>query len=219
MRLSAARTLVAVVVLVSSVAFVSSPLWSQDVDPQSLVGDWSGTWTITPDQGKESSDVYLLKIERVEGGKVYGKGDYAAGGLQSFKLEGTLDGNRLKFGATELVIADNRMQGQSTRNKAKISLVKTTCPDSASLIGEWGGEAKYAREGGYRATYHLNITHVLCDAVWGTWEFSYERSSKGPFKGRVDGNKLTYGQMTLEIRDNQMTGGFPAWNVALSKKK
>jgi hypothetical protein len=66
MRLSAARTLVAVVVLVSSVAFVSSPLWSQDVDPQSLVGDWSGTWTITPDQGKESSDVYLLKIERVE---------------------------------------------------------------------------------------------------------------------------------------------------------
>jgi hypothetical protein len=38
-------------------------------------------------------------------------------------------------------------------------------------------------------------------------------------KGRVYGNKLTYGQMTLEIRDNQMTGGFPAWNVALSKKK
>jgi len=25
--------------------------------------------------------------------------------------------------------------------------------------------------------------------------------------------------VTLEIRDNQMTGGFPAWNVVLSKKK
>ena len=30
---------------------------------------------------------------------------------------------------------------------------------------------------------------------------------------------VVLGPVTLEIRDNQMTGGFPAWNVALSKKK
>ncbi len=110
------------------------------------------------------------------------------------------------------------MQGRSSRNNAKISLVKTKCPDSARLIGEWGGEAKATSEGGYRATYFLTITHALCDTVWGTWEFSYQQSSKGPFKGRINGNQLTYGSTTLEIRDNQMTGGYPSWRVFLMKK-
>ena len=111
------------------------------------------------------------------------------------------------------------MQGLSTRNKAKISLVKTKCPDSASLLGEWQGEARFASEGGYRATYYLTITHALCDTVWGTWEFTYERSSKGPFRGHIEGNQLTYGSMTLEIQDKQMTGSFPSWKVSLRKTK
>lgn len=213
------RALAASVVLLGSLTLVSSPSWSQDVNPQSLVGDWNGKWTITSGQGGDSSAEYVLQIERVEGNKVFGRGDFAWKGPNPFKLEGTLEGNRLKFGATELEIADDRMQGRSTKNNAKISLVKTKCPDSASLIGEWGGEAKYSSEGGYRATYFMTITQALCDTVWGTWEFSYERSSKGPFKGHIEGNQLTYGSVTLEIRDNQMIGGFPSWKVSMTKRK
>ena len=65
----------------------------------------------------------------------------------------------------------------------------------------------------------LSITHALCDTVWGTWEFTYERSSKGPFRGHIEGNQLTYGSMTLEIQDKQMTGSFPSWKVSLRKTK
>ena len=117
---------------------------------------------------------------------------------------------------------DDRLVGTLTWTDGKVfslPLVKVKCPDTASLIGQWTGEAKHAHVGGYRAAYYLNITRAQCNSVWGTWEFSYTSTSKGPFRGRVEGNQLTYGTMSLEIREKQMTGGFPAWKVILNKEK
>jgi hypothetical protein len=55
------------------VAIVVPVAWSQtpSVDPQALIGRWSGTWT-GAHQAKHRGKYYLT-IERVEGEKVSGK--------------------------------------------------------------------------------------------------------------------------------------------------
>ena len=66
--------------------------WSQtpEVDPQALVGRWSGSW-IGAHQFKHSGKYYLT-IERVEGQKVYGRreitidGDAMRGSGQDYKI-------------------------------------------------------------------------------------------------------------------------------------
>ena len=117
---------------------------------------------------------------------------------------------------------DDRLVGKLTSQDGRVfslTLEKMKCLDPASLIGEWGGRAIDATEQKLSAQYYLTITRVQCNTVWGTWEFSGRQSSKGPLKGRVEGNQLTYGPTTLGIRDNQMTGGFPGWKLSLDKKK
>jgi hypothetical protein len=114
-------------VLVSGTSIASS----QTLDPQSLVGEWKGTWTRVRGNPhlsghKEYSGWYYLTIERVEGNQVYGRGEYAARTAESFNFQGTLDGNRLRFGknvVTELQITDNHMEGQTT-DGAKLSFTK-----------------------------------------------------------------------------------------------
>ena len=98
--------------------------WPQTpVDPRSLIGEWGGSW-VEKREGKVNGQYYLW-IERVEGNKVYGRGE--ASGLRGgeFRFAGTLSGDRLTFGRdplVELLIEGNRMRGGSVARE--ISLTK-----------------------------------------------------------------------------------------------
>ena len=86
--------------------------WSQTstVEPQTLVGRWSGSWT-NANTGKGNGKYYLT-IERVEGQKVFGEGEVVAQKPPTFKVNGTLSGNQLTFGRTELTVEGTTMRGK-----------------------------------------------------------------------------------------------------------
>ena len=116
-------------VLVSASLAVSA--WSQaPLDPQSLVGEWSGSWINKKLQGANGQ--YHLKVEQVRGNKVYGNVAIIGRETVQFNIVGTLDGNRLTFNPqnpTELVIEGKQMkgsaQGSARANPMDISLAKT----------------------------------------------------------------------------------------------
>jgi hypothetical protein len=93
--------------------------WAQmPVDPQSLVGEWSGSWTDKRHAGNNGQ--YSLTIERVVGDAVHGQVQFRAGGpsgpLFDSRFVGTLQGNRLTFGRdtkTEFSIEGTHMRGTS----------------------------------------------------------------------------------------------------------
>ena len=116
---------------VLALATFAASAWSQaPLDRQSLVGEWSGSWTnksLPHINGK-----YYLTIEKVEGDKVYGQ--VAISGQQTVQLRllGTLDGNRLTFSRpnpTEFLVEGNQMKGSSQGaprgNPWDIALMKT----------------------------------------------------------------------------------------------
>jgi hypothetical protein len=90
------------------------------VDPQSLVGTWSGNWVAS--HGEKNSGQYVLTIERVDGEKVIGKGEITGRRSSEFKVNGTLSGNQLSYGRTTLTVDGERMSG--TGNNSKITLTK-----------------------------------------------------------------------------------------------
>jgi hypothetical protein len=100
---------------VVAVAALGVSAWSQaPLDPQSLIGDWNGSWTNKKAQGVNGQ--YHLMIEQVNGKKVYGQVEFSGPQTAQFKLLGTLDGNRLTFGGpnpTEFLIEGNQMKGSS----------------------------------------------------------------------------------------------------------
>jgi hypothetical protein len=104
------------------VATLAPAAWPQtpELDPQALIGQWSGSWTsahIASENGR-----YYLTITRVEGQKVLGKGEFVGKRTTEFKVNGTLSGNRLTYLRTELTISGNQMTG--TGPDFKITLIK-----------------------------------------------------------------------------------------------
>src|SRR5262249_57741514 len=105
--------------------------WSQaPLDPQSLVGEWSGSWINKQQRGVNGQ--YHLRIDQVKGNKVFGQVTIVGREKAEFKIGGTLDGNRLTFGTqnpTELLIEGNQMKGSSQgavrANPMDIALTKT----------------------------------------------------------------------------------------------
>ncbi len=96
------------IIAVSVPAFPQAPL-----DPQSLVGEWRGSWKAS--HGHAKGD-YSLIIERIDGQQVYGRVKMPESKKAEFRLVGRLEGNRLTFGekgATELFIDGRRMSGAS----------------------------------------------------------------------------------------------------------
>ena len=87
--------------------------WSQEVlDPQSLVGEWGGSWINK--SNRRVNGQYYLTVEKVEGNKVYGQVTISGSDTTQFKIVGTLAGNRLTFGTqspTELLIEGKQMKG------------------------------------------------------------------------------------------------------------
>ena len=98
-------------------------------EPQSLVGQWIGTWTEKSEA--KVNGRYYLAIERVEGNRVFGRGEVYSGpgkGKTEFNFVGTLQGNRLTYGrdqVADLTIDGDRMEGTSTgRTNSRVKLNK-----------------------------------------------------------------------------------------------
>jgi hypothetical protein len=87
---------------------------NRDFDPQSLVGEWVGSWTKAGmiGAGGPSGGPYRMTIRRVEGSRVFGHLDFSVKQTVDLDFVGTLDGNRLTYGRTQLTIygGDNLMQ-------------------------------------------------------------------------------------------------------------
>jgi hypothetical protein len=85
------------------------------VDPQSLVGEWTGSWISAWVGG--STGAYQLTIARVEGNTVYGRFEFTTRNVRGRRegdFVGTVEGNRLTWGAeqkSELTIDGARMFG------------------------------------------------------------------------------------------------------------
>ena len=99
------------------------------VDPQSLVGEWRGSW-VDKRQGKVNGQ-YSLTIDKVDGDKVSGTGVLSGRRTTEFKFNGTLAGDRLTFGretVTDLVIQGTQMRGTSEGPNAARSISLTKQP-------------------------------------------------------------------------------------------
>jgi hypothetical protein len=94
--------------------------WSQTstVEPQTLVGRWSGSWT-NANTGKGNGKYYLT-IERVEGQRVFGAGEFVGQKTSTFKVNGTLSGNQLTFGRTQLTVEGVTMRGKAPEIDIKL---------------------------------------------------------------------------------------------------
>jgi hypothetical protein len=69
---------------------------AQTVDPQSLVGEWVGTWTMGSEAMVKAD--YNMTVTKVEGNQVHGRVERAGWGRQapaSFDFVGTLEGDKL----------------------------------------------------------------------------------------------------------------------------
>ena len=116
--------------VVAAATLVVSAASETPLDPQSLVGEWSGSWRDTQKPGANGQ--YHLTVEEVKGDKVYGQVVISGRETLQFKLLGTLAGNRLTFSSanpTVLVIEGNQMRGNSQgsvrANPMDIALMKT----------------------------------------------------------------------------------------------
>jgi hypothetical protein len=115
------------VVAVIVAILVSTGRAQPALDPQSLIGEWTGKWTSGattggpgPRSGREGP--FALTISQVQGSVVHGA--FTMAGVTT-KIRATLQGNQLRFGneqtQTELTIDGDQMRG--TRQRAGTPLV------------------------------------------------------------------------------------------------
>jgi hypothetical protein len=88
------------------------------IDPQSLVGEWVGSWTKAGSIGAApAGGPYRMTIRRVDRSRVFGHLVISRRRALELDFVGTLDGNRLTYARTELTIyaLDNliEMRGHS----------------------------------------------------------------------------------------------------------
>ncbi len=102
-------------VLVLLLVVVGSSALAQTVpDPQSLVGQWAGIATLISARGVGNRGAFAMSIDKVDGGKVYGRTDNPSGGPPA-NFVGSFAGNRITFYTgrfeTALTVAGKRMYG------------------------------------------------------------------------------------------------------------
>jgi len=106
-------TVCSVLIAFVMAAFTVVPATAQTpVDPQSLLGEWSGKWSGIWGTGSQTlSGDYVLRIRKVEGEKVFGEVEFTNRGTTRTNLIGTFDGQRLTYGNGALTVEGNRMTG------------------------------------------------------------------------------------------------------------
>jgi hypothetical protein len=91
---------------------------AQVLDPQSLIGEWTGKWaqplvggTLRPKGSRDGA--YRLIIKKIEGQAVSANIYIEDGGKKASEREvrGTLEGNTLTFGPTRFTVTGKDMQG------------------------------------------------------------------------------------------------------------
>ena len=93
--------------------------------------------------------------------------------------------------------------------------VAQTSIDPQSLIGEWSG--KWSGIWGTASTtlsgdYVLRIRKVEGEKVFGEVEWTNRATTKSNLIGTFDGQRLTYGNASLTVEGNRMTGTRPVTN-------
>src|SRR5215813_14295036 len=106
-------TLCSMLVAFAMFAFTATPAVAQtSIDPQSLLGEWSGKWSGIWGTGSQTlTGDYLLRIKKVEGEKVFGEVEFTNRGTTKTNMVGTFDGQRLTYGSGSLAVEGNRMTG------------------------------------------------------------------------------------------------------------
>ena len=94
---------------------LSGSLSAQTFDPQSLVGEWSGTWQNLGPDAATARGQYRLTIKKVEDTRVFCR-LYFTNPRGNFERDivATLDGNRLRWGGprpTEFTVEGKVMRG------------------------------------------------------------------------------------------------------------
>jgi hypothetical protein len=92
--------IVALVLIALTVpARIAPPAWAQELDPASLLGEWSGRWNAMSAPGLVQK--YYLTIKKVEGKRVEGhverEGPRLPPNVREFDFVGLLNGNVLTF--------------------------------------------------------------------------------------------------------------------------
>ena len=110
-------TLVIIVALLMGAApWPACRAWAQQaaLDPQSLIGEWSGSWKSAGAVQHEQAGRYYLTIEKVEAARVQGKGRVEGRSARDFKFTGRLTGDHLTFGQeniSDFTISGNQIRG------------------------------------------------------------------------------------------------------------
>ena len=116
-----------VVFLASVITFMSflAPGWAQtSIDPQSLVGEWSGEWVWRAGGAwRGPMDMTILKVEK---NVVYASGSYRGGaqGARTWKSTGTLEGNTLRIGRSTYTVGLDAMTGFNDSSDLTLRKVK-----------------------------------------------------------------------------------------------
>jgi hypothetical protein len=124
-------TYVSLACLALLLAFGVHEVRAADLDPQSLLGEWQGTWSMASSRGTTGN--YYITINKVEGDKVYGRSERPASGnsaQSNWNFVGTLAGSVVTVKtpdlAMELTITGKNMTGWSIvrGNRFDLNLAK-----------------------------------------------------------------------------------------------
>lgn len=113
-----AVTALSVVLMIA--AIMPGQIGAQALDPQSLIGEWTGKWVtqvagLSQTRRIATSGAYRLVIKKVEGrtvsADIYAEG---AQGTLERGVRGTLEGNTLTFGPVKFTVTGKDMRGNSS---------------------------------------------------------------------------------------------------------
>ncbi len=112
------------------VSVMPGQIGAQALDPQSLIGEWTGKWVRQSAGSAQTrriatSGAYRLVINKVEG-RIVSADVYAEGaqGVIERGGRGTLEGNTLTFGPVKFTVTGNDMRG--TRTSPVLSEINLT---------------------------------------------------------------------------------------------
>jgi len=104
------------------------PAFPQAVDPQSIVGEWAGTWVGASERLAQGT--LNMAVTKVEGNQVHGRSERMNWANRQTRFVGKLEGDKLVFAGptqfVELTISGTQMQGTGVDGvRINISMTKS----------------------------------------------------------------------------------------------